>query len=357
MLNFAVGPVMSDEDILNIGGQQVPYFRTQSFSSSVLESEDMIKKIAGASDNSRACFITGSGTAAMEAVVINCFGTDDNVLIVNGGSFGARFIELCEIHRIPYTEIKLESGKTLTQHDLDKYEGYHYTGFIVNIHETSTGVYYDPLLISKYCRKYNLFLVVDAISSFLADPFKMKEWGVNVMLTGSQKALAVAPGVSIVVMDEIAIKRIESKDVLSLYFDLKRMIKDGQRGQTPFTPAVSVLLQIHERLKKVIKYGVENEIERIHSLAKDFRTKIQALPLEFYSDNMSNATTALLVSSDKDAYRVFEVLEKEYNIWICPNGGELKNKVFRVGHMGALTIEDNTILVNALEDLYMKGII
>ena len=111
MLNFTVGPVMSDDVVRAIGAEQVPYFRTPEFSAVMLENEKLMKKFAKAGDDARVVFITGSGTAAMEATVMNVFDKTDKVLVVNGGSFGQRFVELCQIHEIPYEEIKLEKGK------------------------------------------------------------------------------------------------------------------------------------------------------------------------------------------------------------------------------------------------------
>ena len=113
MLNFTVGPVMSDDVVCAIGAEQVPYFRTPEFSAVMLENEKLMKKFAKAGDDARVVFITGSGTAAMEATVMNVFDKTDKVLVVNGGSFGQRFVELCQIHEIPYEEIKLEKGKAL----------------------------------------------------------------------------------------------------------------------------------------------------------------------------------------------------------------------------------------------------
>ena len=113
MLNFTVGPVMSDDVVRAIGAEQVPYFRTPEFSAVMLENEKLMKKFAKAGDDARVVFITGSGTAAMEATVMNVFDKTDKVLVVNGGSFGQRFVELCQIHEIPYEEIKLEKGKAL----------------------------------------------------------------------------------------------------------------------------------------------------------------------------------------------------------------------------------------------------
>lgn len=358
MLNFTVGPVQSCDEICKEGANQIPYFRTSEFSRVMIENEQLICKYAEATEGSRTVFITGSGTASMEAVIMNCFSENDHVLIVNGGSFGQRFVDLCKLHKIMYTEIKLQLGESLSLEHLEQYEGKEYTALLVNIHETSTGVYYNPEMISTFCKKNKLFLVVDAVSSFLADDFKMKEWGVNVMLTGSQKALAVPPGISLIVMDEKAQKRVKDNKCLCLYFDLENALKNGERGQTPFTPAVGILLQINKRLRMIESAGgYLSEKVKIEKIAKDFREKVKDIPVSFFSKSMSNAVTALKTRDGVDAYNVFEILKDEYDIWICPNGGEIGHKIFRVGHIGALTYEDNDRLISALKDLEKRGIL
>lgn len=357
MLNFTVGPVMSDEEVRKIGGEQVPYFRTPEFSAVMLENEKLMKKFAKAGEDARVVFITGSGTASMEAAVMNVFDETDKVLVVNGGSFGHRFVELCQIHDVPYEEITLETGKALTKEQLDAYDGKGFTGFLVNVHETSTGVHYDINMISEFCKKNGIFLVVDAISSFLADEFDMAELGVQVMITGSQKALACPPGVSIIVLSGEAVQRVESRNVKCMYLNLKSALKNGERGQTPFTPAVGTLRQINARLKEIeAAGGVESETQKIAALAQDFREKIKDLPFEIVSNSMSNAVTPLH-PLNVSAYQVFTTLKDEYGIWVCPNGGELADKIFRVGHIGALTKEDNTTLVNALRDMQKRGLL
>lgn len=308
-----------------------------------------------APEGSRVVFITGSGTASMEATVMNVFTPADKVLVVNGGSFGHRFVQLCEIHDIPHTEIALEMGHKLTAEHLAPYEGQGYTGFLVNLDETSTGVLYDINLISQFCHRNNIFLVVDSISSFLADPFNMQALGVDVMITGSQKALACPPGISIIVLAPQAVERVCSREVKSMYFNLKDALKNGERGQTPFTPAVGILRQINARLKEIeAAGGVESENQRMAALAADFREKIKGLPFTIVSQSLSNAVTPLH-PHNVSAYDIFLKLKDEYNIWVCPNGGDMADKVFRVGHLGALTPADNTTLVAALNDLHEKG--
>lgn len=348
---------MSSDAVRAIGEEQVPYFRTAEFSETMKENEKLVKKFAKAPEGARVVFITGSGTASMEATVMNVFTPADRVLVVNGGSFGHRFVQLCEIHDIPHTEIKLDMGCALTAEHLAPYEDKGYTGFLVNLDETSTGVLYDIQLISDFCHRNGIFLVVDSISSFLADPFDMAKLGVDVMITGSQKALACPPGISLIVLAPNAVERVCSREVKSMYFNLKDALKNGERGQTPFTPAVGILRQINARLREIEQAGgVESENKRMAELAADFRSKIADMPFSIVSQSLSNAVTPLH-PHNASAYDIFLRLKDEYGIWICPNGGDMADKVFRVGHLGAITTDDNTTLVEALKDMQRRGLL
>ena len=355
MLNFTVGPVQSAECVKAIGAQDVPYFRTTEFSDVMFENERLIKKFANAPENSRVVFITGSGTASMEAAVINSFTSEDLVMVVNGGSFGQRFVDICQLHEIPLIEVKVPFGESVTRDDLER--NYHegVTGVLVNMHETSTGVLHDMSMLGEFCLEHNLFFVVDAISAFLADDFDMDSIGADIMISGSQKALACPPGVSMLVLSPKAIERVNNANVKSMYFDLHDALKNGERGQTPFTPAVGTLLQINARLKEIEKAGgAESEIKRTHELAQDFRNRIKDLPFEIVSQSLSNAVTPLHPINNVSAYDIFLKLKDEYSIWVCPNGGEMADKFFRVGHIGNLTIDDNTELISAFLELCEK---
>ena len=350
MINFTVGPVQSDYEIRKLGLEQIPYFRTPEFSKVMAESEKLILKFLNAPENSRAVFLTASGTASMEASVINILNRKDKVLIVNGGTFGQRFVDICNIHEIPFDEIKLGLGKSLSAEHLKKYDGGGYTALLVNLHETSTGVLYDLDLIDKFCKKNNALLIVDAISAFLADEVDMGKYTVDAVITGSQKALACPPGVSVIALSERAQKRVFANAPKILYLDLKRALKDGERGQTPFTPAVGILLQINARLRQIdsLKHDAADEIKRVASLAKYFRKAIKGLPFETVPENPSNAVTCLR-PLNISAYEIFTTLKDEYGIWVCPNGGDLKEIIFRVGHIGCLSFEDYDRLIAALK--------
>lgn len=357
MINFTVGPVQSSEAVREIGSHQVPYFRTSEFSDVMFENEALIKKFAKAPEGSRVVFITGSGSASMEASIMNALSASDKVLVVNGGSFGHRFVELLQLHQVPFEEIALEAGTPLAKSHLEPFEGKGFTAFVVNMHETSTGVLYDMKMIGDFCRRNNLFLLVDCISSFLADPFDMETLGADIMITGSQKALACPPGISVMVLSPRALDRVSKTKCVCQYLDLQIALRNAERGQTPWTPAVGILLQINARLKEIESNGgVEAEISRTAHLAQYFRDRIKDLPFKNFSGSPSNAVTALCPTT-VSAYDLFLKLKDEYGIWICPNGGDLKDRVFRVGHIGCLTEKDFDCLIEAFADLQKRGFI
>ncbi len=357
MINFTVGPVQTEQSVRAVLAENIPYFRTPEFSAIMKENEQMILDFLSAPKGSRAVFLTGSGTSGMEACVMNLLTESDKALVVNGGSFGKRFVELLTLHEIEHTEIKLNVGESLKKESLACYENKGYTAFLVNLHETSTGVLYDLPLIADFCKRNGLFLIVDAISSFIADELDMASSGADAVITGAQKALGLAPGLAIVALSPKGVERTENSKAKIMYLNLKSALKDGERGQTPFTPAVGVILQLNARLKNIVERGgIGSERAKIKELAEHFRAGIKDLPLEVKSESLSNAVTPIR-PKNVSAYKIFEILKDEYKIWVCPNGGELKDALFRVGHIGDLNVTDNQILIDALHDLYKRGLL
>lgn len=361
MINFTVGPVQMDDETRSIAKEQIPYFRTEEFSSLMKENERLLCSFFDAPENSRAVFMTGSGTASMEGGIMNFFDRNDKVLVVNGGSFGERFSELCRIHGIPFEEIRLGFGEQITSEVLDKYENQNFTGLAVQLCETSSGILFDMELIGSFCKRNGIFLFVDAVSGFMADGFSMRNFHVNAAITGSQKALSLPPSMSFTILDEKAVCRAEKINVKSLYFNYPLYLKNGERGQTPFTPAVVTLIELNEKLRRIEKSGgIRNQNELIRKRAEYFRDRIKNLPLEMFVDekNVSNCVTALKPKNPGvSAHKIFEVLKNEYGIWICPNGGEYADKVFRVGHIGAVSESEIDILIEALEKLQERGLL
>jgi aspartate aminotransferase-like enzyme len=142
------------------------------------------------------------------------------------------------------------------------------------------------------------------------------------------------------------------------YLDLKSALNNAERGQTPFTPAVGILIQLNARLNQIASTGLEAERAKIQAIGEDFRRRIQNYPFHIVSESLSNAVTPLSPNNETvSAYEIFRILKDEYDIIVCPNGGDMADKIFRVGHMGNLTIADNDALFQALDDLMARGIL
>jgi aspartate aminotransferase-like enzyme len=360
MLEFTVGPVMMDPEVKAVGAEDIPYFRTLEFGEMMKDNERLLKKFAYASEDTKVVFLTASGTGAMECAILNSFTSQDKVLVINGGSFGERWALLCKSHHIPYEEILLEHGQTLREKDLMPYEHQGFTALLIQGDETSTGVRYDLKMVSAFCKRNHLYYVVDAISSFLADPLEMANWGIDVLILSSQKGLSVPPGISVLLLSPKAQARAKEINTGVLYFNLPDYLLNMERGQTPFTPACGILKQIHVRLLMIEKEGgAEAEIERMADLALYFRTKLATahLPLIPLAETPSNAVTSLKVMGHTKAHDLFDLVYKRFGIYLCPNGGNMKDTILRVGHIGHLEKKDYDLLIKDLGILNQEGIL
>ena len=346
---FTVGPTQMRQEVLDVRHQQVPYFRTTEFSKIMLDSDRLMKKFMNAPESYKSIYLTASGTGALEATIMNCMNENDHALIVNGGTFGQRFVDLCKLHEIPYTEIKLDNNEELIGEHFLKVDNDNYTFVIANIDETSTAQLYDINLLKSFAKKHNAYLVIDAISSFLIDPYDMAGNNIDVTILSSQKGLCIAPGLSPVVISErLYEERVKHNNIKNLYFDFNQYIKNFLRGQTPFTPAVGVCYEMNKALHLIEEEGYENYLARIDSVAKDFREKIKDLPISIPKFTLSNAVTPIRFE-EPIARKVFTVLKDKYDIFVNPTGGENEDYVLRIAHIGDTNIKDNTMLVELLK--------
>lgn len=357
MLNFSVGPVLMDEETKIIGSYDVPYFRTAAFSEIMLSNERMMIELARAEATTRLITLTGSGTLAMDATISSCFNASDRLLIINGGSFGQRFCDIAACYQIPFDTIDLNFGEAITPKHFESINLKNYSALLINADETSSGVLHDLDFLGNLCRSHQLFFVVDAISSFLADSINFSKFNIDVMIVGSQKALALPPGLSLLLCSQSAQERIHNNKIPVYYQNLKYALSNAERGQTPFTPAVGIILQLHHRLKYLCEIGIDKQIERTRQLADYFRKSIVNYPFEYVTTSKSNAVTALYVSEHISAMAIVKILEERFKIWVCPNGGEMSERVFRVGHIGNLTENHIDQLIFAFEELQKEGII
>lgn len=347
---FTVGPVMMYPETLAESGEQLPYFRTDEFSQLMLDSDRILRGLVNAPEGSRSVFLTASGTGAMEAAAGCGFTSTDRVLIISGGGFGHRFAEICDVHGIPHDDVELKWDEALEPKHLDEFKGRGYAALLVNMDETSTGQLYDIGMISDFCRSEGMMLVVDAISAFLADPIDMSADSIDALIISSQKALALEPGTSMVVLSPRMISRIEGIDSHMFYLDLKHHLRDMVRGQTPFTPAVGTLLCLNSMLKSIESQGIDAKIERTAGLARYFRRRARDRGFSIPSYPLSNAVTPLIFEGD--AKRVYSELRSRFDITVTPSGGDLGDTLLRIGHLGNLEESDYDDLIAALEAVH-----
>jgi len=347
---FTPGPVRISPDILALGAQQPPYFRNQAFSEVVLECESGLLELAGAPAGSRVVFLAGSGTAAMEACVINLLSERNRALVVNGGGFGQRFVDICVAHRQPHHSLPVRLDNLAEMSSRVQTESC--DTLLINAHETTTGLLYDLDAVRDFVGRHNMLNIVDGISMFISDPVEMCAQSIDALIVSSHKGLALPPGLSMVLLGRSALERIVRP--ASLYLDFHSYLKDGTRGQTPFTPPITIMLQLQLRLRQLLGGGIAAEQQRLADVATHFRNSISPLPLACFSPSMPNAMTALTPTNELSAERIVRDLEARYDMVVTPNGGDLRHRVFRVAHMGHVTIEYTDHLIEALFDYYGK---
>ena len=288
----------------------------------------------------------------MEATVMNCFNEADKLLVISGGTFGERFEQICAIHRIPFEALKLGPDEQLTAEHLAKYDDRGFTGLLVNLHETYTGQLYDINIIHEFCEKNNLYLVVDAISTFMCDEYYMQKYGIDATIISSQKGLCLAPGLSLVILSrKIIDEKVMKNRVQSMYFDFQDYIANIKRGQTPFTPCVGILFELNDMLHYIDKQGVENRIKEVKDRADYFRSKIAELPIHLPAFPLSNAISPIRFEKDI-AMDFFAYLKDEKNIMVNPVGGELGKSSIRVAHIGDLSFADYDFLLEEIKHFF-----
>lgn len=348
---FTPGPVTMEPGILEEGSNQHPYFRTSEFSEIMLDIQKRILRFIGCSKG-KIVPLGASGTGALDCTISNLVTDNDFVLVINNGTFGQRLVDLCNFYKLKYLEYKVPFG---SEPDLKVVEDYLKSNKISVIMtqatETSSSQKIPVTEIGKLSRKYGTFFIVDAITAFLIDEYSMDRSNIDVSILSSQKGFCVPPGVSFIVMNDKAIERSKGIDSKSYYLNINSHLVNMERGQTPFSPPITILHQINKKLEAIDNISLDSYLSKIDSIAKDLRNKMEPLPFKIVADNPSNSLTAFRYNGSNskfNAYELFRYLVKSFNYYITPVGGEFEKSDIRVAHIGDLTIEDNKKLIEAI---------
>ena len=299
---------------------------------------------------------TSSGTGAMEAAVCNLLSPGDKAITVQGGKFGERWTELCRAYGIEALVIDVEWGKAVDPKDIERLLAKSGAKAIfVTLCETSTGVTTDIKSIAQVTKNTDAVLVVDAISGLGALDCKTDEWGIDVVVSGSQKGFMIPPGLGFATVSQKAWKLVEGSKCPKYYFDFKETKKAVSKTDTPFTPAISLVIGLNEALKIMKQETLEGIMARHKKMAKALREAAKALGLTLFSPTASSdAVTAVNVPHGIDGEKLVKQMRDEYGVGIAGGQAELKGKVFRVASMGYMNQFDIIVAVSCLEIVLSK---
>jgi len=295
--------------------------------------------------------LTSSGTGAMEAAVVNLLSPGDEAIVILGGKFAERWQALCKSYGITAVTVPVAYGDAADPQQVASALAAHPKAKAVfaTLCETSTGVVHDLQAIAAITRKSPAILVVDAISGLLADECRTDAWGVDVVVTGSQKGLMLPPGLALMSVSERAWALADHTTTPRFYYDLRKYRKALEGDDTPFTSAVSLVIALDEALKIILQRGLAQTIQRCALMGQATRAAAEALDLALFSKRPSNGVTALNVPSGVDGKQLTTLMYEQSKVMVAGGQGEMEGKVFRVAHMGYISPEDVLAGISALE--------
>jgi len=349
---LAPGPVPVPPKVLAAMSEPIIHHRAPAFVKVLEEVRGGLKFLF--QTKNEVLILASSGTGAMEGAVTNTLCKGDTSLVVRAGKFGERWAEICEAYGVKPICIDVPWGQAvdpkLIAQELEKNPSIR--AVFIQASETSTGVMHPIREIAEIVKKYdNTLLIVDAISGIGVFDLPVDKWGLDVVVSGSQKAFMLPPGLAFVTLSDKALSFVEKSDIPKYYFnfkkELKKLVKDNE---TNFTPAVSLIMGLREALNMIKEDGLEKVFKRHARLADATRAAAKALGLELYApDSPSNAVTAINAPAGIDGQKIVKILRDKHNITIAGGQSEAKGKIFRIAHMGYLDAYDIIMVVSALE--------
>ncbi|MCK9418665.1 MAG: alanine--glyoxylate aminotransferase family protein [Nitrospirae bacterium] len=302
--------------------------------------------------------LCSTGTGGMEGSVTNFLSPGDDVLVINGGKFGERWTKICQAYGMKVEEIIVEWGHAIKAELVEAAlrKNPKIKAVFVQANETSTGVYHDVQSVAAVVKKTDALFVVDAISALVAHDIKADEWGIDVMIGGSQKGVMLPPGLAFVSVSDKAWKMADSAKTPKFYFNFKKERENLAKNQTNFTSAVTLIIGLNASIKMLQDEGLENVFKRHDKLARATRAAAGALGLKLFpKESPSNALTAIEAPAGVDGQAIYKNLREKYGITGAGGQDKLKGKIFRIAHLGYADTFDVITAVAGIE-MVLKGL-
>ena len=350
------GPTQIPADLCAVLGRPIIHHRTPQFQDNLKEAVEGLKYVFQTKND--VYILTSSGTGGMEAAVANLLSPGDKAITVEGGKFGERCTELCQAYGIKTKIIKVKWGHAVTAQEikdaLDKDKDI--KAVFITLVETSTGVTTDVKAIAAVVKNTPAVLAVDAISGLGATDLQTDNWSVDMVVSGSQKGLMLPPGLAFVSASPKALKLIDTSKSPRYYFDLRESKKAMEKADTPYTPAIGIVIALVESLRKIKSTGLEKLFAHYALLAKATREAAKAMGLSILPQEscMSNVVTAINLPSGIDGEKLVKTMRDTYGISVAGGQDQLKGKVIRMAHMGCLDEYDILTGLSCLEKVLHK---
>ncbi|MEO0067903.1 MAG: alanine--glyoxylate aminotransferase family protein [candidate division WOR-3 bacterium] len=351
---YTPGPVAVPKEYLKALANDLIYHREESFGKLL---NSVVKGLQQVFLTSRPVYIlTASGTGAMEAAVANLINPNERVIVAHAGKFGERWRELAIRFGGYVDELSRPYGETIPPDELErKLKGNDAARCVfTTLTETSTGVVHDIKSFAEICHRLNRILIVDAIAGLGIDELQMDAWRVDVVLGGSQKCLAVPPGLSFIALSERAWEVVEKNRNARFYFDLRQYKNFAEKGQTPWTPAISILYALNFALQKLNRKGIKTNWREKEQIASFVRQEVQKLGLSIFPQRPSNALTVIRLPEKVDGTKIVEYCKKRHKVLLANGQAELRGKVVRIGHMAPVTKAEMRRVLGYFAEAYKK---
>ena len=345
------GPTPVLTDALAEMSKPIIHHRTPEFSKIFLEAEEGLKYVFQTEQD--VIILAASGTGAMEASVTNLLSKGDKAIVIDGGKFGHRWGEICEAYGVEVVWIEVEWGKAVDVNVVEDAlkKNPDVKAIFVQASETSTTVAHPVKELAELTKgKDNLALVVDGITAVGVMDIPMDKWGIDVLVSGSQKAFMLPPGLAFVAFSEKAWKMAETSNLPHYYFDLKKERKSLGKATSAYTPAVSLIIGLNTVLKKVKEEGLENIFKTSEILARATRAGLMSMGLKLVApESPANSATGAYVPENINSDELTKYMRDVMGVTIAGGQEQLKGKIVRIAHMGFIDAFDIVVALSALE--------
>jgi serine---pyruvate transaminase len=348
---FTPGPTPVPPQVLEAMSRPIIHHRSSDFRGIMGSCLDRLRSVYRT--EGEVLLYTASGTGGMESAISNLTRPGDRVAVVSAGHFGERWTGMAETFGCRVEQLVYEWGEAPSADDLSGFlrerEG---TEVVFLTHsETSTGVVADVEALAAAAKAAGALVVVDAVSSLGAVPLETDAWGLDAVVSGSQKALMTPPGLATVSVSAAAWDAVDDPAASRYYFDWRQTRYAQEQFDPSFTPAVSIVVGLDVALGILLEEGLEQTFERHVRLGRACRAGVKAMGLELFSpdDDRSAVVTAINAPNGIDSSELVQTLRDRQGIVLAPGQGPLKGKIFRIGHIGYYDVFDITTALAGVE--------